>query len=82
MPYQRTSGRKFGEPVFDKLDARLAQAVCSIGAVKALEFGDGFAAASSTGSQNNDPFISEDGIISKQTNHSGGVLGGMSDGPN
>lgn len=69
-----------GEPVFDKLDARLAQAVCSIGAVKALEFGDGFAAASSTGSQNNDPFVSEDGIISKQTNHSGGVLGGMSDG--
>lgn len=69
-----------GEPVFDKLDARLAQAIFSIGAVKALEFGDGFAAAASTGSQNNDSFSSEDGIISKQTNHSGGVLGGMSDG--
>lgn len=69
-----------GETVFDKLDALLAQAVMSIGAVKGVEFGDGFAAAASTGSQNNDPFFSEDGVISKKSNHAGGVLGGMSDG--
>lgn len=52
----------------------------SIGAVKAIEFGDGFAAAASTGSTNNDPFFAENGHIKKSTNHSGGVLGGMSDG--
>ena len=69
-----------GEPVFNKLDAALAKAVMSIGAVKGVEIGDGFSAASSKGSTNNDPFISEDGIISKQTNHSGGILGGLSDG--
>ncbi len=69
-----------GEPVFNKLDASLAKAVMSIGAVKGVEIGDGFSAASSKGSTNNDPFISEDGIISKQTNHSGGILGGLSDG--
>ena len=69
-----------GEPVFDKLDARLAQAVLSIGAVKGFEIGDGFAAALSSGSQNNDPFCVRDGKIEKKTNHAGGVLGGMSDG--
>ena len=69
-----------GEPVFNKLDASLAKAVMSIGAVKGVEIGDGFSAASSKGSTNNDSFISEDGIISKQTNHSGGILGGLSDG--
>ncbi|MDD3251609.1 MAG: chorismate synthase [Lachnospiraceae bacterium] len=70
-----------GEPVFDKLDACLAKAVMSIGAVKGFEIGDGFAAAQSRGSQNNDAFIvGEDGKIRKETNHSGGILGGMSDG--
>lgn len=83
-----------GEPVFDKLDARLAQAVFSIGAVKGFEIGDGFAAASAKGSGNNDAFcISPDdgtgrqntvsGIcqrIQKQSNHAGGILGGISDG--
>lgn len=69
-----------GEPVFEKLDAVLAQAVMSIGAVKAVEIGDGILAASSTGSTNNDAFIKKDGCIRKETNHSGGVLGGMSDG--
>lgn len=69
-----------GETVFQKLDACLAQAMLSIGAVKAIEFGDGFAAAASTGSTNNDPFFAENGHIKKSTNHSGGVLGGMSDG--
>ena len=69
-----------GEPVFDKLDARLAQAVMSIGAVKGFEMGDGFSVTGLKGSQNNDAFSSENGIITKKSNHSGGVLGGMSDG--
>lgn len=70
-----------GEPVFDKLDASLAKAVMSIGAVKGVEIGDGFAAARSLGSANNDAFSTdENGRIQKQTNHAGGILGGMSDG--
>ncbi len=69
-----------GEPVFDKLDARLAQAVMSIGAVKAVEIGDGCAAGSSRGSENNDPFCIRHGRIEKKSNHSGGILGGISDG--
>lgn len=70
-----------GEPVFGKLDAALAQAVMSIGAVKGVEFGDGFAAAGRRGSQNNDAFhIGESGKIETVTNHAGGILGGMSDG--
>lgn len=70
-----------GEPVFDKYDAALAAAVLSIGAVKGFEIGDGFEAAKSTGSENNDQFITgENNKVEKSTNHSGGVLGGMSDG--
>lgn len=69
-----------GTPVFDKLDARLAQAILSIGAVKGFEIGDGFLAAASNGSINNDAFHAEDSHVLKETNHSGGVLGGMSDG--
>ena len=70
-----------GEPVFDKLDARLAYAVMSIGAVKAFEIGDGFEAAKATGSSNNDSFTADnEGNISKSSNHSGGTLGGISDG--
>lgn len=69
-----------GEPVFDKLDAELARAVLSIGAVKGFEIGDGFEAADHKGSQNNDGFSVKDGRVVKTSNHSGGVLGGMSDG--
>ena len=70
-----------GEPVFDKLNASLAKAVMSIGAVKGFEIGDGFQAAASNGKDNNDPFcLDEHGQISKKTNHSGGILGGISDG--
>lgn len=69
-----------GEPVFDKLDACLAKAVMSIGAVKAVEIGDGCAAAGSTGTENNDAFHMENGMPGKKTNHAGGILGGMSDG--
>lgn len=70
-----------GEPCFEKLNANLAKAVCSIGAVKGFEIGDGFAAAGSCGSKNNDAFYIEDnGVVAKRTNHAGGVLGGISDG--
>lgn len=69
-----------GEPVFDKLDAQLSKAVMSIGATKGIEIGDGFMVAETTGSENNDEFYNDNGHISKRTNHSGGVLGGMSDG--
>ena len=69
-----------GEPVFDKLDALLARAVMSIGAVKGIEFGAGFAAAGMTGSENNDTFtLTADGIR-PAANRAGGVLGGISTG--
>ena len=69
-----------GDPVFDKLDARLSAAMFSIGAVKGVEIGDGFAASKLRGTENNDAFSSEDGRIFKTTNHAGGILGGISDG--
>ena len=69
-----------GEPVFDKLDANLAKAIFSIGAVKGFEIGDGFAAAASTGLENNDSFEAADGHIATSTNHAGGILGGISNG--
>ncbi len=69
-----------GDPVFDKLDARIAQALMSIGAVKAVEIGDGTEAAKAVGSYNNDPFYMEEGAVKKRTNHAGGILGGISDG--
>ena len=69
-----------GDPVFEKLDANLAKAIVSIGAVKGFEIGDGFVAAEATGLTNNDSFVMENGQVKKATNHSGGTLGGMSDG--
>jgi len=65
-----------GEPVFDKLDALLAHAALSVGGVKGVEFGEGFAAADLRGSQNNDA-MSPEGYLS---NHAGGILGGISNG--
>ncbi len=65
-----------GEPVFDKLDADLAKALMSIGAVKGIEIGSGFQAAAMTGSRHNDPIL-PDGFA---TNNSGGILGGISSG--
>ena len=69
-----------GEPVFDKLDASLAKGIMSIGAVKGVEIGDGFRVASAFGSENNDSFSVREGKIMKESNHAGGVLGGISDG--
>ena len=108
-----------GEPVFDKLDARIAEVMMSIGAVKAVEIGDGVAASRALGSENNDSFFTVEAFpesrrgdisteevdesdesddserggtegdyflennllrLKKKSNHSGGILGGMSDG--
>ncbi|HHU72590.1 MAG TPA: chorismate synthase [Clostridiales bacterium] len=70
-----------GEPVFDKLDAALAKAIMSIGAVKGVEIGDGFLVANRSGSDNNDQFFYDDkGNLGKKSNHGGGILGGISDG--
>ena len=70
-----------GDPVFEKLSANLAKAMCSMGAVKFFEIGDGIAASRARGSENNDSFTAaENGVIRKCTNHSGGTLGGISDG--
>ena len=69
-----------GDPVFGKLDAAFAQALMSIGAVKAVEVGDGTKVSTLKGSTDNDGFHMEDGKIVKTTNHSGGILGGISDG--
>jgi chorismate synthase len=69
-----------GDPVFDKLNARLAHAVMSIGTIRGIEFGDGFAAALLKGSEHNDPFAIHEGRIIPATNHAGGILGGISTG--
>lgn len=70
-----------GEPVFDKLSASLAHAMMSIGAVRGIEFGDGFEEARRRGSENNDiPYYDEQGKVRFRTNHCGGMLGGISTG--
>ena len=69
-----------GDPCFDKLNARLAQALMSIGTVKGIEFGDGFFATQSVGSVNNDRFILKGKRVATATNHAGGITGGISTG--
>jgi chorismate synthase len=70
-----------GEPVFEKLDANIAKAILSVGAVKGIEFGSGFETANMTGYQNNDKlYYNSSGKMMKATNHAGGILGGISDG--
>ncbi|MCR5293753.1 MAG: chorismate synthase [Lachnospiraceae bacterium] len=69
-----------GDPVFEKLDANLAKAMFSIGAVKGFDIGEGRRAAELFGSENNDAFYMEAGRIRKKSNHAGGILGGISDG--
>jgi len=64
-----------GEPVFNKLDARLAYALMGVGAVKGVEIGAGFAAARLLGSQNNDPIVDP-----PESNNAGGILGGIASG--
>lgn len=70
-----------GEPIFGKIQARLAEAMLSINAAKGFEYGDGFALAYAKGSDVVDePYIDADGKVAFRTNHSGGALGGISNG--
>ncbi|MCR5686187.1 MAG: chorismate synthase [Lachnospiraceae bacterium] len=69
-----------GEPVFDKLDARLAGGIMSIGMVNGIEFGEGFDGLKLTGSEITDGLVGRQGQIEKATNNSGGLTGGLSDG--
>lgn len=69
-----------GAPWFDTVEGLLSHALFSIPAVKAVEFGDGFALAELRGSQSNDPFFMEAGRVVTETNHNGGVNGGITNG--
>lgn len=69
-----------GEPIFDKLQARLAHAMFSINAVKGFEYGCGFEGVSKRGSELNDIFYTENGEVRTRTNNSGGIQGGISNG--
>ena len=70
-----------GEPVFGKLQAKLSEAMMNINAAKGFEYGMGFAGAALKGSEAIDSFITdEDGNVFTQTNHSGGIQGGISNG--
>ena len=69
-----------GEPVFDKLEARLAQAMLSLPATKGFEVGSGFAGTRMRGSEHNDPFVQKGNRLGTRTNHSGGIQGGISNG--
>ena len=70
----------WGEPVFDKLEAKLAQAMLSIPATKGFEIGSGFGGSRMRGSVHNDPFVAAKGGLGTQTNNSGGIQGGISNG--
>lgn len=69
-----------GEHMFMGVEARVSNAIFAIPAVKAIEFGQGFASTELRGSENNDPFEVRDGKIVTKTNNCGGILGGMTDG--
>jgi chorismate synthase len=70
----------WGEPVFDKLEAKLAQAMLSLPATKGFEIGSGFAGTRLRGSAHNDPFVKKGARLGTVSNHAGGVLGGISSG--
>jgi chorismate synthase len=70
----------WGEPVFDKLEAKLAQAMLSLPATKGFEIGSGFAGTRLRGSQHNDPFVMHGGRLRTASNYAGGTLGGISSG--
>lgn len=69
-----------GDPMFEGVENRLAAALFGIPAVKGVEFGEGFHAAVLRGSENNDPFVMENGQVRAESNHAGGVLGGITTG--
>ena len=69
-----------GEPVYEKLEAKLAQAMLAIPATKGFEIGSGFSGTRLRGSQHNDPFIRKDSRLGTLTNNSGGIQGGIANG--
>ena len=69
-----------GGPLFDGMEGKIASAVFGIPAVKGVEFGVGFATAGLRGSENNDAFCIKDGQVLTETNNSGGILGGITNG--
>lgn len=69
-----------GDPMLDGVENRLSQAIFGIPAVRGIEFGNGFEAARLYGSQNNDPYYDDDGVVRTRTNNHGGVLGGITTG--
>lgn len=69
-----------GSPFFDSLESTIAHLIFSIPGVKGLEFGDGFKLAEMKGSEANDSFVAENGLVKTSTNHCGGILGGISSG--
>ncbi|MFQ5728971.1 MAG: chorismate synthase [Waddliaceae bacterium] len=69
-----------GDPVYEKLEANLAKAMMSLPATKGFEIGEGFSSAAMKGSEHNDPFIMGEAGITTETNHAGGMLGGISTG--
>jgi len=69
-----------GEPTFEKLEAKLAQAMLAIPATKGFEIGSGFQGTRQQGSQHNDPFVGKENRLGTMTNNSGGVQGGISNG--
>ncbi len=70
----------WGEPVFDKMEAKLAQAMMSLPATKGFEIGSGFSGTTMRGSDHNDMFIQRDDRLGTATNRSGGIQGGISNG--
>lgn len=69
-----------GGPMFDGVENRLAVALFAIPAIRGVEFGEGFAAASMCGSSHNDDYTFENGAVKTKTNHHGGILGGITTG--
>jgi len=70
----------WGDPVFDKLEALLAQAMLSIPGARGFEVGSGFAGTRMRGSEHNDPFVMKEGRLGTSSNRSGGIQGGISNG--
>ena len=70
----------YGGPLFDGVEGKIASALFGIPAVKGVEFGSGFRAVHMYGSENNDAFAYQDGKVVTTTNHSGGILGGITNG--
>ena len=71
-----------GEPIFESIESEISRGIFSIPAVKGLEFGSGFRGSTMKGSENNDSFVIDKstGNIITETNKSGGILGGITDG--